>query len=76
MTIVSEDLTITLSVQDLQAYEAALCAFLEVAHAIATQLKQERHTLATSLGAELHKAVMAQGSWRAARWVARAAQLG
>ena len=76
MAIVSEDLTITLSVEDLQAYETALCAFLEVTHAVAAQLKQENHALATPLGAELQKAVMAQGDWRAAKWIARAAQLG
>jgi hypothetical protein len=76
MAIVSEDLTITLAVEDLRAYEASLCAFLEMAQAVATQLRQENHALGTSLGAELYKAVMAQGAWRAARWVARAAQLG
>ena len=62
--------------KDLQTYEAAVLAFLSSAHVIAAQLEQESHRLTAPLKAELHKAVLAQGSWRAAQWVALASQAG
>jgi hypothetical protein len=55
---------------DLQAYEAAMLAFLAAAHVIAAKLSHEDHVLAVPLKTELRKAVMAQGSWRAAKSIA------
>jgi hypothetical protein len=56
---------------ELQAYEAAMLAFLREAHAIAAQLEHEGHPLAARLKAELHKAVSAHGAWRVAKWLGR-----
>jgi hypothetical protein len=65
---------ITVPIKELQDYEAAILAFLAAAHVIAAKLSHEGHALAVPLKTELRKAVMAQGSWRAAKWIATAAQ--
>jgi hypothetical protein len=66
---------ITVSTEELQAYETALLAFLDATRIMAAQLEQEGHALGAPLRAELHKAILAQASWRAARWIALASAL-
>jgi hypothetical protein len=54
-------------------YETAVSELLNAAQCIVAQLEQEGHALAAPLKAEWRKAVLARGSWRAAKWVALAA---
>jgi hypothetical protein len=68
--------TIPIPPKEVHAYEGAMLAFLHAAHAIAAQLEKEGHALAAQLKGEWQKAVLAQGSWRAAKWIASAQQQG
>jgi hypothetical protein len=54
-------------------YETAMLDLLDAAQTIAAQLEREGHSSAAPLKAEWRKAVLARGTWRAAKWVALAA---
>jgi hypothetical protein len=54
-------------------YETAMSELLNAAQTIGAQLEREGHAAAAPLKAEWRKAVLARGTWRAAKWVALAA---
>jgi hypothetical protein len=62
------------SSKDVQAYETAMLNFLNEVNTIIAKLEREGHSLTAPLKAEWRRALLAQGTWRATKWVVLAAE--